>query len=141
MVVFGFLQIVGFLCFAIVTFLAGFAIYTFNTGGRDIDDVVFRLVEWLGVSPDVLVFGVIAIAWVVAVLPGVLLMANGINGEAQLQEVEEAKKAKKQSEDLLRLVEKLTQETLTTNSLLSEIRNENREGRKGLIQSFTAGRR
>mmetsp|Transcript_28784 Transcript_28784/g.54685 ORF Transcript_28784/g.54685 Transcript_28784/m.54685 type:complete len:125 (-) Transcript_28784:5507-5881(-) len=113
-----FLQFLGFVLVAINTTIAGFAIYVFQTGGRNLDDLFSRAIAETDVSTEFLVWATVIIGWAVVSLPAFLLWANGLNTEAAIQQVENARQQKKDNEQMHQALIAIRNELIASNEKL-----------------------
>lgn len=123
-----FLQFVGFILVALNTAVAAFAIYVIQTGGRDVQDVFYRAVDQMNLTPNMVLIAAIVLAWVVVSLPGFLLLANGLSTEAQLTQTNDAKETRKKLDEMAASLAALKTAAIDGNDLLREIKDKPTKG-------------
>ena len=117
-----FLGLTGFVAVAATTATAILFIYGVVNGFSSADELLDLVGSWVsGWNEKALVIGAIVIAWAVASIPGFLLLANSLNTENQMLQLEAEKKAGKELAEVLKSLSEIQRLTANSNQYLALI--------------------
>jgi len=120
----GFLQFVGGIYVLFNTIIGGIAIAAYFDGYQTIDGI-FRFVSRVGpsIEPHHIYIAIVVFIWVVASIPGFMMVVTGEMNEMQDRSLKNNKKYAEANEEEIRA---LRNEIQATNRILTEILNKQR---------------